>query len=375
MSTPERRQVPRTAMERLACINLEPDNGGIVLNVSPDGLCFHSIAPVAKNGPLHFSLLEQTRRIAACGELTWTDEIQKVGGIRFTTLTDEAREQIQNWISQPAALPVELKPTVGSVLLKAFPTFRVRRPVADPDSGSPLDTAAAFPKIRVRIKLSGFARGLATGLLISLLCMSVFVSYTQRGEIGQSLIRLGQRLSGERFAGERMAGEHPTTEGTAKAAGNKNQRCPRRSRSPRQLPRYRVVTRFHRAHKVWQVRRVQRMPSLQRILKFRRLPRLRFAHRFQQCSRKIPSRDLWQALPSHSWRSRPSNRPELSPTQPTARSRNPPRSATLRRRRSQQPWLRWEPLHRQIQTLVPMQLLPLLSPRNLALSRRLVLPK
>ncbi len=59
MSTPERRQIPRTAMERLAYIDIEPNNGGIVLNVSDEGLCFHSITPVEKNGPLLFSLLEQ----------------------------------------------------------------------------------------------------------------------------------------------------------------------------------------------------------------------------------------------------------------------------------------------------------------------------
>jgi hypothetical protein len=210
MSTPERRQIPRTTMERLAYIDIEPNNGGIVRNVLLDGLCFHSIAPVVKNGSLHFSLLEQTRRIAACGELTWTDEVQKVGGMRFTTLTEEAREQIQDWISQPAALPEEAKATLGSVLLKAFPTFRVRRPVADPDSSSPFALATALPKMRVRIKLSGFAKGLATGLLISLLCMSVFLFYSQRREIGQSLIHLGERLSGERLVAERIAGEQPT---------------------------------------------------------------------------------------------------------------------------------------------------------------------
>ena len=226
MSTPERRQIPRITMERLAYIDIEPDNGGIVLNVSPDGLCFHSIAPVVKNGPLHFSLLEQTRRIAACGELTWTDEIQKVGGIRFTTLTEEAREQIQDWISQPADPLEEPKATVGSVLLKAFPTFRVRRPVADPDSGNPFAFVTAFPKMRIRIKLSGFAKGLATGLLISLLCMSVFLFYAHRREIGQSLIHLGERLSGERLAGEHMAGEHPTAEGTAERAGEQKPALP-----------------------------------------------------------------------------------------------------------------------------------------------------
>src|SRR3989442_9903945 len=106
MSTPERRRLPRTTMERLAYIHIAPNNGGIVLNVSDDGLCFHSFAAVEKNEPLRFSLLEQNRHIAACGELAWTDEIQKVGGVRFTTLTADAREQVQNWISSPAA-PLE----------------------------------------------------------------------------------------------------------------------------------------------------------------------------------------------------------------------------------------------------------------------------
>ena len=75
MSTPERRQTPRAVMERLAYINIEPNNGGIVLNVSNDGLCFHSIAPVEREGKLRFSLLEQNRRIEADGELKWMDKV------------------------------------------------------------------------------------------------------------------------------------------------------------------------------------------------------------------------------------------------------------------------------------------------------------
>src|SRR6266705_3881635 len=119
MSTPERRHIPRTTMEKLASIHIEPNNGGIVLNVSGEGLCFPSIAAVEKNGPLRFSLLEQNRRIAACGELAWTDEMQKVGGVRFTTLTAEAREQVQNWISKLQPRGGNHKPqTPGLALLK-----------------------------------------------------------------------------------------------------------------------------------------------------------------------------------------------------------------------------------------------------------------
>ncbi len=196
MSTPERRHIPRTTMEKLAPIQIEPNNGGIVLNVSGEGLCFHSIAAVEKNGPLRFSLLEQNRRIAACGQLAWTDEMQKVGGVRFTTLTAAASEQVQNWISQPAApLEEHETSTLGSAVLKAFPSFRAHRPDAIADSGNSAAFAAALPKMRVRIRVSGFARGLATGILISALSASVFLLYAHRSDIGESLIHLGERLT------------------------------------------------------------------------------------------------------------------------------------------------------------------------------------
>ena len=43
----ERRQTPRTTVNRLAYINLESNNGkAVVLNVSDGGLCFYSGDPV-----------------------------------------------------------------------------------------------------------------------------------------------------------------------------------------------------------------------------------------------------------------------------------------------------------------------------------------
>ena len=195
MSTPERRHFPRTTMEKLAPIHIEPNNGGIVLNVSGEGLCFHSIAAVEKNGPLRFSLVEQNRRIAACGELAWTDKLQQVGGVRFTTLTAAAREQVQNWISQPAApLEEHETATLGSAPLKAFPRLPAHRSDVIADSGNSSAFAAA-QKRRLRIKISGFARGLVTGLLISALSASVFLLYAHRSDIGESLIHLGERLA------------------------------------------------------------------------------------------------------------------------------------------------------------------------------------
>jgi len=93
----ERRLTKRKTLERLTYIDLPSHNGGIVTDVSEGGLGFHAIAPVENGGPIHFSFSGGSQRIAGIGELTWTDGKRKVGGLRFTELPEEIREQIRNW--------------------------------------------------------------------------------------------------------------------------------------------------------------------------------------------------------------------------------------------------------------------------------------
>jgi len=194
MSATERRQVPRTKLEKLAYIHIEPDNGGIVLNVSDEGLAFHSMAPVEKNGQLFFSLKEQNRRIDVCGELVWTNEVEKIGGLRFTTLTSEAREQIANWVRQAEEPKTNRGSSLGAAFLRAFPNLKVRNLVPGVEAGERL----APLKTQVRLRLSGFSGGLATGLLVSLLAGLIFAfSYTHRQQFGEYLIRLGEKMTSQ----------------------------------------------------------------------------------------------------------------------------------------------------------------------------------
>jgi hypothetical protein len=102
MKPDERRINTRKPLEHLAYLSLPFDNGGIVLDVSEGGLGFHSIAPVEADGPIHFRFaIDSATRIKAVGELAWKDETGKTGGLRFTELPDEIREQIRVWASQP----------------------------------------------------------------------------------------------------------------------------------------------------------------------------------------------------------------------------------------------------------------------------------
>ncbi|MGC1967818.1 MAG: PilZ domain-containing protein, partial [Candidatus Acidiferrales bacterium] len=213
ISWPQRRQATRTTLNSVVYINFDSDNGGIVLNVSEGGLCFHSVAPVQREGTLGFWFSEHKQKIEADAEIAWIDETGKTGGLRFTTLPEEGHEQIRNWISRPATRLAVERPPARSVPPPARP---VPRPSPDftpipPDIDIALDPL--FPAVHLseesdspnlpaddssEIKvasLTGFSRGLATGLLVSALVALPFLLHSYRHELGESLIHLGERLA------------------------------------------------------------------------------------------------------------------------------------------------------------------------------------
>ncbi len=49
------RQSPRTVLDRILCIQMEPDNHAIVRNISDEGLGFHAVYPMTKSGMIRFS--------------------------------------------------------------------------------------------------------------------------------------------------------------------------------------------------------------------------------------------------------------------------------------------------------------------------------
>ncbi len=213
ISWPQRRQTTRTTLNSVVYINFDPNNGGIVLNVSEGGLCFHSVAPVQREGTLRFWFSEHKQRIEADAEIAWVDDSQKTGGLRFTALPAEGHEQIRNWVSQPAMrLSVErpldrtVPPPARSVRTPA-PSFSAIPPdidiALDPvfpavdlseGAGRPNLPAEDSSEIKVA-SLTAFSRGLATGLLVSALVALPFLLHNHRRELGESLIHLGERLA------------------------------------------------------------------------------------------------------------------------------------------------------------------------------------
>jgi hypothetical protein len=190
----ERRQTPRTTITGHAYVNIEPNNGGIVLNVSDGGLCFHSFDPVQRNGKVRFWFAGNNRRIEADATLAWTDETHK-GGLRFTALPAEAREHIRQWMIQSATPAAGEGVAPAALPSRAFPARRDKRANAKAVTvdTAPLETVST--EVRQPARLSGFSRGLVTGLLVSAIVVAAVLFNSYRRELGESLIRLGERFA------------------------------------------------------------------------------------------------------------------------------------------------------------------------------------
>ena len=162
MNHTERRKNPRTPIRRLAYVNLEPyDNGGVITDISCEGLRFHLVKPVEHGGVVRLSiLLGATNHLDAVGELVWMDASRKVGGVRFTVLPAGAAEQILDWAkalntvdtsaaarrsnthgipipNRASSPPSQAKPDVTKDNLAAGPTLNEGPAQATPSQAAP----------------------------------------------------------------------------------------------------------------------------------------------------------------------------------------------------------------------------------------------
>jgi len=220
----ERRHQPRKQPEKLTYVHFEPENGGIVLNASEGGISFFAIAPLHQTGTLRFTIVPSTHeRIIAAGQVVWTDELKKVGGLSFAELAPDVRERVRVWLSQKAAPAI---PEANKELLNPDELTGMKRQeqrardemalhssfghhIPPPDSMIPAARASsiyAFPTTlfppesaardpQMALSRPQFLRGAATGILISIFALMIFVFLQNfRPGIAGSLIRLGKKL-------------------------------------------------------------------------------------------------------------------------------------------------------------------------------------
>jgi TonB family protein len=95
----DRRRHPRQ-ITTLNYIKLGESNGGILLNISEEGLAFTAAEPlVGEFVPrLRFQLEEKAEWIEASGRIVWLNDSKKGAGIQFLDISDANREQIKRWV-------------------------------------------------------------------------------------------------------------------------------------------------------------------------------------------------------------------------------------------------------------------------------------
>jgi hypothetical protein len=184
--TLERREKTRKVPDEFAFLQLEQDDGGAILDISEGGLRFESFAPIQKHGPIHFWFsLNLRERIEAWGEVAWTNEERKSGGLKFLSLSEGGRDQIRKYIarSSPQKTPVETgtrdMDAVATFVSRARPRqstlFPAKRETAATSIPFPVTAEAAMGGVLVPMQrhLAVMRRQLLIGLLIGACAASI----------------------------------------------------------------------------------------------------------------------------------------------------------------------------------------------------------
>lgn len=128
-------------MGAIAYVELEDNNGGIVLNVSEGGLSLTAAGVVAVDHPprVRVQLPRSRDWIELPAEIAWVSESKKEAGLRFQNMTPEADAQIRNWITSEAS-PAEIPRDNGRYSKK------LRPPPSKTDSRAPTPSVLATAK-------------------------------------------------------------------------------------------------------------------------------------------------------------------------------------------------------------------------------------
>jgi hypothetical protein len=104
----ERRQSPRKRFENLLYVEVEPGNGGMVLNLSEQGFGFRAVKRVRPKAEVKFAFnLDEKRRVEGQGRLEWSDKEGRVAGVQFTDVSDEFLSEMRTWMANAVEYPMQ----------------------------------------------------------------------------------------------------------------------------------------------------------------------------------------------------------------------------------------------------------------------------
>ncbi|HXT74061.1 MAG TPA: PilZ domain-containing protein, partial [Candidatus Angelobacter sp.] len=99
----ERRQYERQKLYSPEYFDMGAENGGMIVDISEDGLGFQAVGRVEKGAELEVSFsLSAGYRISARARIAWVGPKRNSGGTTFTRLPADSRSIIREWVTKTA---------------------------------------------------------------------------------------------------------------------------------------------------------------------------------------------------------------------------------------------------------------------------------
>ena len=130
--TSERRQYQRRTFTELVSVELGAHNSGLILNASEGGLAVHAGSPIQASEEIHFAIpLDRGRKLEGNGRLEWTDASARTAGLQFTDVSEDFRNEIRLWLTEPnAPLETQERSTANSEGASSFFAADMLRPAS-----------------------------------------------------------------------------------------------------------------------------------------------------------------------------------------------------------------------------------------------------
>jgi hypothetical protein len=125
MQIHERRSHVRVLPRTLIYVACGESNGGMVLNVSEDGIAVSMAIPVGDEAysNLHVRMNGLAHSVEIHGRMAWTTKSKKRAGIQLVDVSDEQRGQIREWLAQEGVRDINLLPRVSEPAASILPVF------------------------------------------------------------------------------------------------------------------------------------------------------------------------------------------------------------------------------------------------------------
>lgn len=129
---PERRRCMRQRVHAPAFASFDGVTGGMVLDLSEQGMSMQTAAPqkATRAINLHLNLPDPVTNVETTGYIAWADAFGRAG-VRFSELPEEARRRLHQWLAMNAGAPSRTAP-------KLAVSEQVEKPVRAPDFHEPL---------------------------------------------------------------------------------------------------------------------------------------------------------------------------------------------------------------------------------------------